>query len=232
MYSISVIIPVLNEADLINRCIDHVKTVGNGHNSEIIVVDGDENGTTIKKLNSLSVKKLISSKGRAVQMNLGASKASGDVLLFLHADTSLPENAFEEVFNTLKSGEFRGGAFELSIDNPKFAFRLIELFAALRYRNTGIPFGDQAIFIERDYFNYMGGYNEIPLMEDVDLMRRIKKEGGKINIIPLKAISSARNWERDGIFYTTLRNWILQIMFSLGVSPKRLVKFYYPEDRQ
>ncbi len=229
MHSISVIIPVLNEDDVINRCIDHFKSVRGSHNSEIIVVDGDEDGTTINVLNSDSIKKIISQKGRAAQMNLGAKKASGDILLFLHADSFLPLSAFEEIYNTMKSGDFKGGAFELAIDNPKFAYRLIEFFAALRYRNTCIPFGDQAIFIDRNYFNDIGGYREIPLMEDVDLMRRIKKEGGKIHVIPLKVKSSARNWERDGIVYTTLRNWTLQILFSFGVSPEKLVKFYYRE---
>ena len=103
MYNISVIIPVLNESDVINRCIDHVESVRGGHSLEIIVADGDEDGTTINVLNSDSVKKFISPKGRAVQMNLGATKASGDILLFLHADTFLPESAFEEICNTMKS---------------------------------------------------------------------------------------------------------------------------------
>ncbi len=230
--SISIIIPALYEQEKIKSLIDHIESIRGNHSIEIIVVDGDSEGSTIRHLIGKNVKVIVSKKGRAVQMNQGTKEAKGEVLLFLHADTYLPETAFDEIEKTMSTGEYVGGSFDLGIDNPGWSFRLIELMAALRYRSTKIPFGDQAIFISHGYFKKIGGYREIPLMEDVELMRRIKEKGGNIHIIPLKTRSSARNWEKHGIIYTTLRNWAIQILYSAGISPDTLVKYYYKEVKQ
>jgi len=232
MNLISIIIPVLNEAKNILRIYNHIESIKGNHPVEIIFIDGDDTGSTIHNLREKNAKTLISSKGRSIQMNAGAWQAKADILLFLHADTFLPDSAFDEIMKTMSTGKYKGGAFDLGIDNPKWQYRLIEYFASLRYRKTKIPFGDQAIFINRDYFKEIGGYREIPLMEDVELMRRIKENDGNIHIIPLKTKSSARNWEKDGIIYTTLRNWTIQILYSAGISPDRLVKYYYKEVKQ
>jgi hypothetical protein len=118
------------------------------------------------------------------------------------------------------------GSFDLGIRSEKKAFRLIEKMVFFRSRLTKIPYGDQAFFIERKFFAKLGGYKEIPIMEDVELMRRIKAAGGKIAIIPNPVQTSPRRWEREGILYCTLRNWILVMLYFFGVSPERLSKLY------
>ena len=123
-------------------------------------------------------------------------------------------------------GKYVGGAFDLKIGSDRFIFKIIGNLASLRSRLTRIPYGDQAIFIRRDYFRTIGGYKDVPLMEDVELMQRIKRQGDKIFILKEKVITSPRRWEREGVLYCTLRNWIITILYFIGVSPDRLVKFY------
>jgi hypothetical protein len=132
---------------------------------------------------------------------------------------------------TLQSGDYVAGAFDLGIDSHRLAFRVIEKIACWRSRLTRIPYGDQAIFIRRDYFRSMGGFQDIPIMEDVDLMRRIKKKGGKIHILRDRVKTSARRWEKEGILYGTLRNWLLVSLFCAGVKPERLARFYAPNTK-
>ena len=126
----------------------------------------------------------------------------------------------------MKPKNIVGGAFRLGIQSDRLAFRIIEKVANFRSRTTRIPYGDQAIFIERNFFQQVGGYKEIPLMEDVELMRRIKKAGGKIAIINRQVQTSPRRWEKEGVVRCTLRNWVLITLYFLGVSPNQLVKFY------
>jgi rSAM/selenodomain-associated transferase 2 len=159
-------------------------------------------------------------------MNCGAVLASGEVLLFLHADTLLPDDSLARVKAAMADDRYVAGAFDLGIHTERRIFRVTEKYVALRTRLTRVPFGDQAIFVRKDYFNSIGGYKDIPLMEDVELMRRIRKRGDKICIIPEKVMTSARRWEREGILYCTLRNWALQLSYALGVPPERLVKYY------
>lgn len=164
--------------------------------------------------------------GRALQMNAGAARAEGRILLFLHADTRLPPDALSLISLSMADTRYVAGAFDLAIDSPRIAFRVIERVASLRSRVTRIPFGDQAIFVRRDYFNALGGYPEVPLMEDVMFMSAIKKRGDRIRIIPRRAHTSARRWERDGILHRTLRNWLVQGLYLCGTSPERLAKLY------
>jgi len=160
-------------------------------------------------------------------MNAGAAAARGEILIFLHADTTLPENALEKISRAMQDPDFVGGAFDLKIDSERLFLKYISVRASLRSRWNRIPYGDQAIFIRKKYFDQIGGYKEIPLMEDVDLMRRIKKDGKKIFILPDKVTTSARRWESDGMLYTTLRNQILVRLFYLGISPHKLAKYYW-----
>ncbi len=118
------------------------------------------------------------------------------------------------------------GAFDLGIRSEKFIFRLIESAASLRSRATRIPFGDQAIFVRKDYFDKIGGYQDIPIMEDVEIMKRIRKRGDKIVILHQRVHTSSRRWEKEGILRCTLRNWLLQVLYLLGVSPHRFSKLY------
>jgi rSAM/selenodomain-associated transferase 2 len=159
-------------------------------------------------------------------MNAGGSAARGEVLIFLHADTELPVHALERIHALMEQGGCVGGAFDLGIKSNEFTFRVIGKLASWRSRLNRIPFGDQAIFIRRDYFNEIGGYKEIPVMEDVELMKRIKKSGGKIRIFHERVMTSPRRWEQEGVIYCTLRNWTLQVLYFLGVSPHKLAAFY------
>jgi rSAM/selenodomain-associated transferase 2 len=227
--SFSVIIPVLHESSIINQTIEHVRRTGSGFEVEIIVVDGDKEGGTINSITHNDVVKIVSPSGRGIQINKGASAAKGDVLLFLHTDTELPEEAFAGISSVIDDREYTGGAFDLGIESGRRIFRMIEKLVFVRTRATRIPYGDQAIFIRRECFETLKGFKDIPIMEDVEFMRRLKKSGYKISIIPLTVKTSSRRWEREGVLYCTLRNWALISLYSVGVKPDKLVKFYYPE---
>jgi rSAM/selenodomain-associated transferase 2 len=222
----SIVIPVLNESDGINSLIENIEGLTGDRGHEVIVVDGSPTKDTIRAIDNERIIKLISLKGRAPQMNAGASVAKGEILIFLHADTELPQDALIKIDSVMALGRYIGGAFELGIDSEKMRFRMLARWASLRCRLTRIPYGDQAIFIERDYFNTLGGYKDIPLMEDVELMRRIKRRGGKICILPEQLKTSPRRWEEEGFVYVNVRNAILFALYMLGVSPEKLVSFY------
>jgi rSAM/selenodomain-associated transferase 2 len=225
-YKFSIIVPVLNEQGQINSFIDEIKGQSFDGNFEIIVVDGDPQCGTIKAIRDNSVICITSSKGRARQMNAGAAIARGEILIFLHADTKLPVGALQKISQVLGNLKYIGGAFDLGIDSDRLILKYIAVRASFRSRLNRIPYGDQAIFIRKKYFDQIGRFREIPLMEDVDLMRRIKKDRKKIYILPDKVTTSARRWESEGALYTTMRNQILVGLFYLGVSPHRLAKYY------
>jgi rSAM/selenodomain-associated transferase 2 len=224
--SFSIILPVLNEAERINDTVVHLRDHNDEEEMEIIIVDGDAAGSTIKAVIDEKVLKLTALRGRARQMNIGATRAKGDVLLFLHADTRLPLNAFALIRSTLHRNRAVAGAFDIGFDTKRRIFSVAELYVALRTRLTRVPFGDQAIFIRRSFFEQIGGYRDIPLMEDVELMKRIRKRGDTVVIIPQKARTSPRRYERDGVLYCTFRNLAMQILYAWGVPPERLIKWY------
>jgi len=227
---ISVIIPVYCESNGINLTIDRIKSsasaLGMISLAEIIVVDGDPGKSTLKVIHDPDIIKKASPAGRGVQMNTGARVATADVLLFLHADTILPANAFRTILDVCRDKEIVAGAFDLVIDAPHPGFRIIEKTATLRSRITRIPFGDQDIFIKADCFRKLGGYKPIALMEDVDIMLRIRQRGYRIRFISDPVITSARRWKKEGMIYTTIRNWMLQLLFYIGVSPEKLKNYY------
>jgi rSAM/selenodomain-associated transferase 2 len=223
----SIIIPVLNEGDGIESFLQDLKGISAGESVEFIVVDADPTGSTVNKIRSGEVTKLLSPRGRGMQMNRGAAIAKGNVMLFLHADTFLPQNALVHIKNALTDDTCAGGAFDLGIDSDRILLRLTAWCASLKHRMTRVPYGDQAIFIRSDFFRDIGGYREVPLFEDVELMRRIKKLKKKITIIRQRTKTSPRKWEKEGTLYTILRNWTLQTLYLLGASPEGLVKYYY-----
>jgi rSAM/selenodomain-associated transferase 2 len=229
MPSFSIIIPVLNEPLIINQTVEHVYLTGSGFKVEVIVVDGDPGGATINSIQKNDVIKVLSSKGRGIQMNKGASAATSEILLFLHTDTELPAGAFSAILDAVDKKQCAGGAFDLGIKSERVAFRLIEKMANIRSHFTGIPYGDQAIFVKKKIFDELNGFKEIPLMEDLEFMMRMKKAGHKICIMPQKVKTSPRRWEKEGVFYCTFRNWILRGLYHLGVRPDKLVKFYYSD---
>jgi len=223
---ISVIIPVFCEQAVINRTIETVRRLRGGDAAEIIVVDGQAEGETLAAIQDAAVQKIRSEKGRGGQLNRGAAIAAGDVLLFLHADTVLPPAAFERIAEAMGDEGCIGGAFDLRIDSPRMAFRVIERAACMRSRLTRIPYGDQAIFIRASCFRTLGGFKEIPILEDVDLMRRIRRERGRIVIFREPVLTSARRWEKEGLIFGTIRNWFLMTLYLCGVAPERLARFY------
>jgi len=221
---ISVIIPVLGEEAIINGAIDRIRAVDGA--IEIVVVDGDPQGKTLKAVTGDHALLVACEAGRGRQMNEGVRAAGGDILVFLHADTELPANAFRSISSIMLKGRFAGGAFDLAIDARGLIFRVIEWVASNRSRLTRIPYGDQAIFLRRDSFMRIGGYRDIPLMEDVDLMRRLKARGDRIFIIREKVKTSARRWEREGVLRCTARNWTVMLLYLLGFRPERLARWY------
>ena len=223
---ISVIIPVYCEEAIINRTIEAVRRLGGGETAEIVVVDGETEGETLATIRDTAVRKVSSEKGRGRQMNRGAAVAAGDVLLFLHADTVLPPAAFDRIAEAMRNETCVGGAFDLRIDSPRSGFRVIEKVAGLRSRLTRIPYGDQAIFVRASRFREIGGFREIPIMEDVDLMRRVKRKNWRIIIFREPVTTSARRWEKEGLVSGTLRNWFLMTLYLCGVAPERLARFY------
>ncbi|MHC4103532.1 MAG: TIGR04283 family arsenosugar biosynthesis glycosyltransferase [Planctomycetota bacterium] len=222
----SIIVPVLHEAERINSLVDNIHSQCFERALEIIVVDGDQQGSTIKAIKNNDVISLTSAKGRAQQMNAGAAVARGEILIFLHADTELPLGALGKISHVLENEKYVAGAFDLEIDSDRLFLKYIAARARLRSRLNRIPYGDQAIFIRKGYFDKIGRFKEIPLMEDVDLMQRIKKKGDKIFILRDRVKTSARRWEKEGLLYTTLKNQLIASLYYLGVSPDKLAKFY------
>lgn len=159
-------------------------------------------------------------------MNEGAKIAKYENLLFLHADTVLPLNALQLVSKTLNNHDISAGAFDLAFNKKSFALNIISTVASYRSRLTRLPYGDQAIFIKKEVFEKVGGYEDMLLMEDVNLMQKLKRNNFKIKILKQKVLTSSRKWENSGVIYTTLRNWILLGLYFCGISPNKLAKFY------
>ncbi|MEH1942830.1 MAG: TIGR04283 family arsenosugar biosynthesis glycosyltransferase [Nostoc sp.] len=222
---ISIIIPAINEAGNIKKAI---ATTQANLNIEVIVVDGGSSDDTVAIAQSLNVKVISSSPGRAAQMNAGAVAASGEILLFLHADTCLPTGFDDMVRTALQQPGSVAGAFKLRIDASLLSLRWVELGVNLRSHFYQMPYGDQAIFLTKAVFQEIGGFPELPIMEDFELMRRLKRTG-RIVIIPTPVVTSARRWLQKGVFKTTLLNQLVIIAYLLGVSPERIRRWYRRE---
>lgn len=223
---ISIIIPVFQEEGLICETLDVIEGLDNRSAAEVIVVDGDRQAKTIHAISGFPVKTITAPRGRSAQMNAGADLAQGETLLFLHADTHPPKDALTLIRRTFMKPGISAGAFDLGINAPGFPYRAIEWMVYWRSRLTRIPYGDQALFIKQSIFHALGGYREIPIMEDIDLMQRVKRSGGRIEIIGRKTWTSARRWEKEGVIACTVRNSLLSSAFYLGVSPDKLTRYY------
>ena len=222
MSSISIIIPVLNEVSTISQTISTAQT---GKDIEIIVVDGGSNDGTTEVVKSLDVKLIYSQPGRGIQMNCGAKAATGNILLFLHGDTFLPLNFDQLLREILAKPNIIAGAFELGIRGRKRSLRIVEKMVNWRSRYLQMPYGDQGIFLPAKIFTEIGGFPEIPIMEDFESIRKLRKRG-RIAIVSKPVLTSGRRWQKLGIFKTTLINQIVIIGYLLGVSPKRLAQWY------
>jgi rSAM/selenodomain-associated transferase 2 len=223
---ISVIIPVYGEAGSITACIKNVRECC-GEDCEIIIVDGSADGSTLSAVKDDGVMLLSSPPGRAVQMNYGAKKAAGNILLFLHADTTLPLEADTLIRRALLAPCASAGAFKLGFDTSARSMKFIACIADLRCRIERVPYGDQAVFITCKAFAELGGFPEIPLMEDVELFRKIKNKKLEIVVLKESVTTSARRYQAKGALRCAFRNTFLRILHVLGISPETLSKWYY-----
>ncbi len=220
--TISIIIPVLNEETIIARSLKRLQA---DDDVELILVDGGSQDRTVEIAEQMNILTITAKPNRASQMNAGAAMAKGDILLFLHADNQLPANYAKLVRQTLSQPKVIAGAFELAIDGESEALRLVEIMVKLRSRLLQLPYGDQAIFIRKQAFVDIGGYANLPIMEDFEFISRLKHQG-KIAIAPAAVVTSARRWQKLGVFETTLVNQLIIIGYFLGISPHKLQNFY------
>jgi len=221
MSSLSIVIPVLNEAE---KIVSHLKKIRENIANisvEVIVVDGGSVDNTQVLASPYAEKIIASEKGRAKQMNAGASVASGDYLLFLHIDTVLPSSAF-----SFLQKECQWGFYRILLSGKAWPFRVIEKMMTWRSSLSRIATGDQCIFVRRELFNAMNGYASISLMEDVDLCKRLRKIAKPL-VIKNPVITSSRRWEENGICKTIWLMWYLRLQYFFGVSPEVLVDKYY-----
>lgn len=218
---ISVIIPILNEAKIIDRSLSQLIPQLQRH--ELIIVDGgstDDSPLIAKKYGQV----IASHRGRARQMNAGAAAATGAILLFLHADVKLDSGAIEAVEAAFAAG-YVGGGFKQRIEGGHFLYRLIERSANFRAQRMRVFYGDGGIFIRRPHFYKIGGFPDVPILEEMEFSRKLRDLGKTALVDPGIHISS-RRWEKDGIVRTTALNWFITALYALGVSPFRLARLY------
>ncbi|MGD8985453.1 MAG: TIGR04283 family arsenosugar biosynthesis glycosyltransferase [Desulfobacteraceae bacterium] len=218
---LSIIIPTLNEKRSLGGPLASLSSLPH----EIIVVDGGSKDGTVEIARKYASVVLDSKRGRGIQQHVGAQHAGGDVLLFLHADTWLPKGFEMMIERTLSDPKTVFGAFHLGHHPSTTFLNLVALMANLRSLLLSMPYGDQGIFMRRSNYFRVGGFQDLPLMEDVDLVRRLNKIG-KFKLVRARVRTSARRYDRNGMVYTTVRNWSLIIRYLLGQSPERLHRFY------
>jgi uncharacterized protein len=222
---ISVIIPTLNEAKTLPAAL---AGVGPAEDVETIVVDGGSLDETVAVAEALGAKAISGPKGRGSQMNRGAAEATGDILLFLHADTRLPLGWAVHVRRELTYPGVSGGAFRFRTDGKQWSFRIIEHLANFRATCLQMPYGDQALFVRSDLFRRIGGFPDLPVMEDFEFVRQVRKRG-RVSIAPAEAQTSSRRWKRSGIWQTSVLNQVIVIGYLLGLSPATLSRLRGPD---
>ncbi|MBL7994409.1 TIGR04283 family arsenosugar biosynthesis glycosyltransferase [bacterium] len=225
---VSFIIPTLNEEANITSVLQSLIGFSN---IEILVSDGGSSDRTCALIDSFLkypfIQLIHSSRGRAVQLNAGAKRASGDWLIFLHADTIIPEKSWADFCAIVETNiAIQSGSFLFQVASDKLRYRLMEKLVNIRTSVLKMPYGDQAIFVRKDLFEKMQGYREdYPLMEDVEFVQRLNKEKG-FAILQSPVCTSPRRHESDGFFKRIAYNFIIMILYRLGIHPKYLVKYY------
>lgn len=221
---LSIIVPCLNEADGIAEALGALAPL-RARGAEVIVVDGDSRDGTMDAAASHADLAIRAPRGRAIQMNAGAACARGEILLFLHADTRLPDAADALIVDGLKRSRRSWGRFDVTIAGRHPLLRVVGRSMNLRSRLTGIATGDQAIFVTRSLFTAAGGYPEIALMEDVALSKRLKRFGPPL-CLNHRLTASGRRWEKHGVMRTILLMWRLRLAYWLGADPRKLAMRY------
>jgi rSAM/selenodomain-associated transferase 2 len=216
---IAVVIPTLDEAERVGAAI------ASARGCDVIVVDGGSRDGTVERARAAGARVLARPAGRARQLDAGWRAAHGDVVLFLHADTRLPDGWDAAVRRALEDPRVAGGAFTLRFEPPTRALRLVEWGARWRARLLGIPYGDQALFARRDALEAAGGVPDVPICEDLDLVRALRRRGRLVQL-PLPATTSARRYLRRGVLRTWWRNALTLAAWRLGVDRARLAAWY------
>lgn len=222
----TIVIPVFNEADTVVPCLQKLLTQV-GEAWKLVIVDGGSSDETAQLAKQFPVTLLSGEAGRAAQLNLGAQHSEGEIVLFLHVDTSLPEN-FQKYMGAFLQSPKRWGRFNIRLQPASLGLKVIAWFMNQRSRYTGIATGDQAIFVRLHSFQAVGGFPQIPLMEDVAICKLLKRVS-KPYCIYDPVISSSRRWQNQGLVKTVVLMWWLRLAYFCGVSPKRLHRWYYPQ---
>ncbi len=218
---LSIIVPILNEAKILEKMLSRLQPELANH--ELIIVDGGSSDASVciaKKYGRV----LTSARGRAKQLNAGAAAATGDTLLFLHADIWLEPGALSAMERALSSG-YVGGGFRQKIDGKNLLYRVIEMTANLRGEYLKVFYGDSGIFLARSDFQKIGGFPDVPILEEMGFSKKLRSLGQTTLVHPGIHLS-ARRWEANGIVRTTLNNWLITLLYFLGVSPEKLARLY------
>ncbi len=221
--SISIIIPVRNEEEAIGPCLDSLP--GNP-GLETLVVDGNSSDQTLAEIHQREQRVIQADPGRGSQQHAGALAASGDIFLFLHCDTRLPHDFVAQIHDILQEKNTAAGAFRLHINARCAGYRVIEWGANLRSRVFQLPYGDQALFMRRSAYFAAGGFPQQPILEDIALVSRLKKQG-RIALATSPASTSARRWQKRGLVRTTIVNQLMLAGRTVGIPITRLAKWYY-----
>ena len=216
---LSVVIPALNAGTTLGGCLMALDGAG-----EVVVVDGGSNDDTAAVAARHGAKLVNSPHGRGTQLRVGAAASKGEWLLFLHADTRLGQGWHQAVAHHVADYSHQAACFHFRLDNQAWQARLVERGVALRVRWLRLPYGDQALLISRALYEEVGGYQALPLMEDVDLVRRIGRS--RLRVLDVAAVTSAERWRRDGWLRRSTRNLAYLLLWWVGVSPERIARLY------
>ena len=219
---VSIIVPTLNEELVLEKTLTQFQQLSP---HELIVSDGGSDDGTRNIAGRFSHRVITGSAGRALQMNVGADEATGDILLFLHADSRIEPESYRKMLQCMQNPKWIGGAFTLCIESGKWSLKLIALLANIRSKYFGRAYGDQGFFVRKEVFKDMNGFSPLPICEDLDFYHRLRKKGPVI-LLKEKAHTSPRRWIKEGILFTTARNTLIAVLFGLGFPPHILTKWY------